>query len=323
MQMLRSARRVIDLEIAALQAMRRRLGPSLARSVGLMRAALDQNGKIVVTGVGKSGHIGDKIAATLSSTGAPAVTLNSLNAVHGDMGIVRPGDCVLALSYSGETAELLRILPFLKRTGVSMIAITGKSRSTLADNADVVLDVAVKREACPLNLSPTSSTTAMLVMGDVLAMVLLESRGVDKDDFARFHPGGQIGKQLLLSVKEVMRPAAQVAVLKESATVEAALKEMTAKRCGATIVTASSGKLAGIFTHGDFVRHFQKSGAIGKTRLASVMTPRPVSVRVDKLAVEVLNLFERHRIEDLIVVDAQGRPAGLVDIQDIARLKVL
>ncbi|MDD5260758.1 MAG: KpsF/GutQ family sugar-phosphate isomerase [Methylacidiphilales bacterium] len=323
MNYLQRARLVIDIEVESLLSLKKRLDGDFNKAVELTVAALKHRNKVIVIGVGKSGHVGDKIAATLTSTGAPAVVLNALNAVHGDLGIVSKGDVVLALSYSGETEELLRILPAIKREGITLIALSGNPASTLAKNADVYLDVSVSREACPLNLAPTSSTTTMLVMGDCLAMAVLEAQGVNKDDFARFHPGGIIGRNLLLSVADVMRSLDKVSVLKNTDKVSACLQEMTAKRCGATVVVNSKGQLEGIYTHGDFVRSYQNNKDIGNMPLGKVMTQNPICVRVDKLAVEVLNIFENHRIEDLIVIDKKRKPVGLIDVQDLTRLKLL
>jgi arabinose-5-phosphate isomerase len=320
---LQRARTVIDIEIEALLDLKKRLDSSFNQAVKLVTEAVKRHHKVIVIGVGKSGHIGDKIAATMTSTGAPAVVLNALNAMHGDLGVVAAGDVVIALSYSGETEELIRILPSIKREKVALIAMCGHAKSTLAANADVNLDVAIRREACPLNLAPTSSTTAMLALGDCLAMAVLDAQGFRKEDFARFHPGGTLGRNLLLKASDVMRPLAAVATLKTTARVAAALEEMIAKRCGATVVVNSSGRLAGIYTHGDFVRGYQKNRNIGGERLGGVMTKNPVSVRDGKLAVEVLKIFENHRIEDLIVLNQQNKPIGLIDVQDLTKLKLL
>ncbi len=323
MNSLQRARTVIDIEIEALLDLKKRLDSSFNQAVKLVTEAVKRHHKVIVIGVGKSGHIGDKIAATMTSTGAPAVVLNALNAMHGDLGVVAAGDVVIALSYSGETEELIRILPSIKREKVALIAMCGHAKSTLAANADVNLDVAIRREACPLNLAPTSSTTAMLALGDCLAMAVLDAQGFRKEDFARFHPGGTLGRNLLLKASDVMRPLAAVATLKTTARVAAALEEMIAKRCGATVVVNSSGRLAGIYTHGDFVRGYQKNRNIGGERLGGVMTKNPVSVRDGKLAVEVLKIFENHRIEDLIVLNQQNKPIGLIDVQDLTKLKLL
>src|SRR5471030_2551328 len=219
MDYLEKARRVLDVEIFELQRLRERLGADFSRAVDLIKEAVEARGKVVVVGVGKSGHIGSKIASTLTSTGSPAVVLDSLNALHGDLGMVADGDVVLALSSSGETDEMLRILPAIARFQVKIIAMCGDPKSTLAQNAHVILDVNVEQEACPLNLAPTSSTTAMLALGDALAMVLLEARGFQKEDFARFHPGGRLGRSLLVRVDQIMRGAGQMAVVHPAATI--------------------------------------------------------------------------------------------------------
>jgi arabinose-5-phosphate isomerase len=252
MDYLKLARRVFEVELSEVEATAARLDGQFVAAVDLIKAAVERRNKVVVLGVGKSGHIGEKIAATLTSTGSTAVVLNSLNALHGDLGIVADGDVVLALSYSGETQELLAVLPAIVRFGLPIIAITGDNKSSLAKAAQVVLDVSVTQEACPLNLAPTSSTTAMLVLGDALAMVLLESRGFQKEDFARFHPGGSLGRSLLLRVNQIMRPVGEMAMISPDIPIVEAIQAMTSKRAGAAVVTHQDGTLAGIFTHGDF-----------------------------------------------------------------------
>src|SRR3954465_11044097 len=323
MDYLEKARRVLDIEIRELQRLRERLDENFSRAVVLIKDCLEQRGKIVVLGVGKSGHIGDKIASTLTSTGSPAVVLNSLNALHGDLGMVADGDVVLALSASGETEEMLRILPAIARFQVKIIAVCGDPNSSLAKNSHVVLDVNIEQEACPLNLAPTSSTTVMLALGDALAMVLLEARGFDKEDFAKFHPAGMIGRSLLMRVHQVMRPRDAMAIVSTSTPIREVLKAMTAVRAGAAVVAGEDRQLAGIFTHGDFARNFQSDPKIGERVVADLMTLNPVTVHKDRLAVEVLNLLERHRIDDLVVVDDDNVPVGIVDSQDLTRLKLL
>lgn len=323
MEYLEKAKRVLEVEIFELQRLRDRLDERFARAVDLIKETVEARGKVVVLGVGKSGQIGKKIAATLTSTGSPAVVLNSLNALHGDLGMVADGDVVLALSASGETEELLRILPALSRFQVRIIAVCGVPDSTLAQNCEVFLDVNIEQEACPLNLAPTSSTTVMLALGDALAMVLLEARGFQKEDFARFHPGGMIGRSLLLKVHQIMRPRAALALVAPDAAVRSVLKTMTDLRAGAAVVADGDGRLLGIFTHGDFVRHFQSDPRVGERLVADLMTLNPVTVQQDKLAVEVLNLLERHQIDDLVVVDEERVPVGIVDSQDLTKLKLL
>jgi arabinose-5-phosphate isomerase len=236
---------------------------------------------------------------------------------------VADGDVILALSASGETEELLRILPAIARFQVQIIAICGNAGSTLAQNAHVVLDVSIEQEACPLNLAPTSSTTVMLALGDAIAMVLLEARGFNKEDFAKFHPAGMVGRSLLMRVHQVMRPRNAMAVVRPGDRVRDVLKTMTTVRAGAAVVAGDDSHLAGIFTHGDFARHFQTDPKIGERLVADLMTLNPVTVHQNRLAVEVLNLLERHRIDDLVVVDDENIPVGIVDSQDLTRLKLL
>jgi arabinose-5-phosphate isomerase len=313
MDYLEKAGRVLDIEIFELKRLRERLGENFSRAVELIKETVDARGKVVVVGVGKSGHIGAKIAATLTSTGSPAVVLDSSNALHGDLGVIADGDVVLALSASGETEEMVRILPAIARFQVRIIAMCGDPKSTLAQNAHLFLDVNIEQEACPLNLAPTSSTTVMLALGDALAMVLLEARGFDKEDFAKFHPGGVIGRSMLIRVHQVMRPRESMAIVSTDTSVRDVLKAMTNVRAGAAVVTDENQKLLGIFTHGDFVRYFQFDSKIGERLVADLMTLNPVTVHKDKLAVEVLNLLERHRIDDLVVVDDDSVPVGIVD----------
>lgn len=320
---LERARSVFEIELSEAASVAARLDERFDTAVRLVRDAVERRNKVVVLGVGKSGHIGEKIAATLTSTGSTAVVLNSVNALHGDLGIVSEGDVVLALSYSGETQELLSVLPALVRLGLPIIAFTGDASSSLAKVASAVLDVSVSQEACPLNLAPTSSSTAMLVLGDALAMALLESRGFQKEDFARFHPGGSLGRSLLLKVDQIMRPATALAVIAPTTPVVEAIQAMTAQRTGAAVVVHPDGTLAGIFTHGDFARHFPGNPGIGSMPVGDLMTLRPVSITGDRLAAEVLQLLEQHRIDDLVVLDGNRHPIGMVDSQDLSRLKVV
>jgi arabinose-5-phosphate isomerase len=323
MDYLKLAKRVFEIELSEGEATAARLDGQFVAAVDLIKAAVEQRNKVVVLGVGKSGNIGEKIAATLTSTGSTAVVLNSLNALHGDLGIVADGDVLLALSYSGETQELLAVLPAIVRFGLPIIAITGDKNSSLAKAAQVVLDISVTQEACPLNLAPTSSTTAMLVLGDALAMVLLESRGFQKEDFAKFHPGGSLGRSLLLRVNQIMRPLAEMALISPGTPIVEAIQAMTSKRAGAAVVTHPDGTLAGIFTHGDFARHFPGNPGIGTTPVGDFMSLRPVTIDGSKLAAEALQILERHRIDDLVVLDEGRCPIGVVDSQDLTRLKIL
>jgi arabinose-5-phosphate isomerase len=317
------AREVFDIEAAALQAVRRQLNSTFDAAVELVVEALRQRGKIVVVGIGKSGNIGQKVAATLTSTGSPSVVLNSVDALHGDVGIVNDGDVILALSYSGETEELLNLLPALKRFSVRLISFTAGLKSTLARCSDVVINVKVPKEACPFNLAPTASTTAMLVMGDALAMAILEARGFRKQDFAKHHPSGTIGRALLLRVREIMRAGNRNAVAAQTVTVKQALLVMTRAKSGSVSVTNSRGKLVGVFTDGDLRRHTASDDNVLAQPLAKVMTRQPIFIREDALAVEALKIFNERNIDDLIVVNAKKEPVGLVDSQDLPKLKLM
>lgn len=317
------ARRIIRLEIEELERLHERVGDRFTQAIELLLSCLKARGKIIVCGVGKSGNIGRKLAATLNSTGATTVCLDVGDALHGDLGVIDPGDLALMLSYSGETTELVDLLPHIKRLGLPIIAITGGVGSTLARHADCVLDVQVQQEACPLNLAPTSSTTAMLVLCDALAMVLLEARGFKAEDFAKLHPGGSLGRALLTRVVDVMRSGDQLAMIAPESTVTAALEAMTKARSGAAIVVDGEGKLLGVFTHGDFVRAFQKDHAISGLPVSQFMTRNPISIQSDKLAAEVLVTLEKVRVDDLVVLDAEGRPVGMVDTQDLTRLHLV
>ena len=323
MDYLERARRVFEIELAEASATAARLDSQFIIAVDLIRDALERRNKVVVLGVGKSGTIGEKIAATLTSTGSTAVVLNSLNALHGDLGIVADGDVVLALSYSGETQELLSVLPAVVRFGLPIIALTGDKNSTLAKAASAVLDVCVSQEACPLNLAPTSSTTAMLVLGDALAMVLLDSRGFRNEDFAKYHPGGSLGRSLLLRVSQIMRKIDELALISPAAPVVEAIQSMTKHRTGAAVVVNADETLAGIFTHGDFARHFPGNPGIGSLPVGDFMSRNPITISADRLAAEVLQVLEHHRIDDLVVLDEKRRPVGIVDSQDLSRLKIL
>jgi arabinose-5-phosphate isomerase len=316
-------RRIFDMEIKELQKIAKSLDSSFAHAIDILKETLKNRGKIVVVGIGKSGNIGHKIAATLNSTGSTAVVLNSQNALHGDLGILSDGDAVIALSYSGETSELLDLLPFIKRFDVQIIGITGKKGSTLNEHSDATLLTEISREACPLNLAPTSSSTAMLVMGDALAMVLLESRGFTEKDFSKFHPGGALGRALLTKVSDIMRSGDALATIPPTATVQDALSAMSHARTGACIITQENGQLAGIFTHGDFARSFQENPNIGKRPIQEFMTVAPITLNCDALAAEAVNTIGTHRIDDIVVLDNNGHPVGLIDTQDFARLKMV
>ncbi|MEM8955183.1 MAG: KpsF/GutQ family sugar-phosphate isomerase [Verrucomicrobiota bacterium] len=323
MDYLAKAQRVIEIEITELQRLLRSIDDHFSEAVATLQKTLENEHKIVVVGIGKSYNIAHKVAATLNSTGATTVVLNSQNALHGDLGLVSNGDTVIALSYSGETDELLNLLPHLKRSAGKLIAFTGNPQSTLGKNSDLVLNVRVEREACPLNLAPTSSTTNMLVLGDALAMVLLEARGFRDEDFAQFHPGGKLGRTLLTRVRDIMRHGDQLVIASPETTIETALNDMQHARAGAAVVTDPRGKLLGVFTHGDFVRAYQKDRDVASHSLKDHMTTGPVAISGDKIAAEVLATLNRHRVDDIIVIDEDETVIGLVDTQDLSRLNLL
>jgi arabinose-5-phosphate isomerase len=320
---LAQARKVFDIELAALKAVRKQLDAAFGRAVEMIADALGQRGKIVVVGIGKSGNIGHKISATLTSTGSTSVVLNSVDALHGDVGIVNDGDVILALSYSGESEELLNLLPALKRFSIRIISLTGGLKSSLARHSDVVLNVKVPREACPFNLAPTASTTAMLTMGDALAMAVLEARGFKQGDFARLHPSGAIGRAMLLRVGDIMRSGERNAVADEDLPVRDALLVMTHARSGSLSVVNARGKMVGVFTDGDFRRCMATSENLLAQPLKKVMTRRPICIGENALAVEALKIFNERNIDDLIVVNARREPVGLVDSQDLPKLKIM
>jgi len=323
MKHLVQARKVFDIELAALKAVRAQLDASFDDAVEIIADALAQRAKIIVVGIGKSGNIGQKIAATLTSTGSTSVMLNSVDALHGDLGIITDGDVVLALSYSGESDELLNLLPALKRFSVKIISLTGNLKSSLAKHSDVSLNVKVPKEACPFNLAPTASTTAMLVMGDALAMAVLLARGFKQSDYAKRHPSGAIGRAMLLKVGDIMRTGNRNAVAEENLPVKEALLVMTHAKSGSLSVVNSRGKLAGVFTDGDFRRHMAADENLLAQPLKKVMTRNPICIRDDALAAGALKIFNERNIDDLVVVNAKREPVGLVDSQDLPKLKIM
>jgi arabinose-5-phosphate isomerase len=323
MSHLAQAKKVFSIELAALKSVRARLDGSFGRAVDAVVAVLGHRGKIVIVGIGKSGNVGAKIAATLTSTGSTSVVLNSVDALHGDVGLINDGDVVLALSYSGESEELLNLLPALKRFSVKIISITGNLKSSLARHSDVCLNVKVPQEACPFNLAPTSSTTAMLVMGDALAMAVLQARGFRQKDFARLHPGGSIGRAMLLKVGDIMRRGERNAIARENLSVKEALLVMTHAKSGSLAVVDARGKLVGVFTDGDFRRHMASDGNLLSQPLKKVMTRKPICISESALAAEALKIFNERNIDDLIVVNAKQQPVGLVDSQDLPKLKIV
>ena len=318
--LLATARRVFDTESAALAAVGARLDGGFTDACRLI---LDSRGRVVCTGMGKSGHIARKIAATLASTGTPAFYVHPGEAGHGDLGMITDADIVLALSNSGETDELITLLPVLARQGNRLIAMTGRPASTLARQADAHIDASVPAEACPLDLAPTSSTTAALVLGDALAVALLEARGFTADDFARSHPAGALGRRLLLHIRDVMHTGDDVPRVADTATLGEALMEMSRKRLGMTAVVDAEGRLAGLFTDGDLRRTLDAGVDVRGTGIANVMTASPRTIGEDALAVEAAQLMEAHKINALLVVDAERRVVGALNNHDLLRARVV
>ncbi len=323
MSHLKLARQVFDIELAALRSVKGSLDESFDRGVELVCSTLSARRKIVVLGVGKSGNIGKKIAATLSSTGSTAVVLNPVDALHGDLGIVQDGDLILALSYSGESSEWNDLLPALRRFSVQIIALTGTPGSTLGQHSDVILNIQVPREACPFNLAPTASTTATLVMGDALAIAVMTARGFRKQDFAQRHPAGAIGRALLYKVGDIMRRDHRNAVARQDQTVQDGLLTMTHAKTGSVSVVDAKGRLVGVFTDGDLRRRLAAHENLLQRPLKEVMTRNPITIRDDALAVDALRIFNDRNIDDLIVVNARKEPVGLVDSQDLPKLKLM
>ena len=319
-QALSLARETFAIEAAALLGLSERLDARFAQAVQKM---LQIPGRVVVMGMGKSGHVGRKIAATLASTGTPAMFVHPAEASHGDLGMVTAHDVVLAISNSGESAELTAILPVLKRLGTPLIAITGNAQSSLARHADVALDCSVEREACPLNLAPTASTTAQLAMGDALAVALLDARGFRAEDFARSHPGGALGRKLLTHVSDIMRSGDQVPRVPAQASFSELMREMSAKGVGAAAVVDGEQRVLGIFTDGDLRRRIEAGADLRGTTAEQVMHPRPRTIASDALAVDAATLMEAYGITSVLVLDAEACLVGVVHIGDLMRAKVI
>ena len=314
------AHRTFDIEAQALLGLKARTGDAFATAVQWMLAC---RGRVVVMGMGKSGHVGRKIAATLASTGTPAMFVHPAEASHGDLGMIKAVDLVLAISNSGEVEELTVILPVVKRQGVPLIAITGRADSTLAKHADIVLDAGVAKEACPLNLAPTASTTAQMAIGDALAVALLDARGFGSEDFARSHPGGALGRKLLTHVSDLMRTGADVPRVAPEASFSELMREMSSKGLGATAVVDAEGRAIGIFTDGDLRRRVETGGDLRGLTAAEVMHRGPRTLRADALGVEAAELMEQHRITSVLVIDAAGLLIGALSINDLMRAKVI
>jgi arabinose-5-phosphate isomerase len=318
------ARQCIRIECDALEETSRGLGAEFIGTARAVEATIAAGGKLVFSGVGKSAHIAGKVAATFNSTGVSSCFLDPTQALHGDLGLCYEGDLAILLSNSGQSDEILRLVPILKSFGLKIVAFTGNPKSDLSRRADYCLTYRVKREACPLKLAPTASTTAALALGDALAMVLLESRGLTRDDFAKYHPAGNLGRVLTLLTRDIMRAGRRLAVAKDSATVQEAILAMTKAKSGSiAIVKTGSGKLAGILTDGDFRRSALSGPGFLARPVSAFMTRTPKVIRDDALAVDALRLFELHKIDDLIVVDAAARPVGLIDGQDLPKFKIV
>jgi arabinose-5-phosphate isomerase len=314
------ARETLDVEAAAVLSLKRHLGDDFVQAVRLVLAS---SGRVVVMGMGKSGHIGRKIVATLASTGTPAMFVHPAEASHGDLGMIQPADVVLAISNSGESNEINAILPMIKRLGAPLLAMTGQPDSTLARHADVFLNTSVDKEACPLNLAPTASTTAQLALGDALAVALLDARGFKAEDFARSHPGGALGRKLLTHVRDVMRSGDAVPQVSQNASFSELMREMSAKGLGATAVVDAAGQLCGIFTDGDLRRLVEKGLDLRQATAGQVMHPAPRTISVDALAVEAAELMELRRITSVLVLDSDGRLCGALNSNDLMRAKVI
>jgi arabinose-5-phosphate isomerase len=309
-------RRVLKIEARAVQALVDRLDVQFDRAVDVL---LRCKGKVVVSGMGKSGLVGQKIAATMASTGTPAFFLHPAEGIHGDLGMLGRADVLIAISNSGETHEILQLLPYVERMGIPVVSMTGRMASTLAKNSDVALDVSVSEEACPLGLAPTASTTATLAMGDALAVVLLQKRGFKEEDFAQFHPGGALGRRLLVRVKDVMHGGAEVPKVSEAVPATAAILEITAKKLGMTTVTDAGGKLVGIITDGDLRRFIQQGGDFAKVTAGDLASRHPKTIAPDDLAAKAVERIERFSITTLVVTEGEGKIVGVIHLHDLLK----
>lgn len=314
------AREVLRIESDAVAEIAQRIDATFGEAV---RIIMNCHGRVVVSGVGKSGHVARKIASTLASTGTPAFFVHAAEASHGDLGMITRDDVVIAISYSGESDELLTIVPLVKRGGAKLITMTGNLQAALAREADVVLDTRVSKEACPLNLAPTASTTATLALGDALAVALLDARGFGREDFARSHPGGALGRRLLTHVRDVMRTGGDVPSIPDTASFSEAVLEMSNKRMGMTAILNASGRVIGIFTDGDLRRALERVPDVMRARIADLMTRDPRTIAPDHLAVEAVELMEQHKVHGLLVVAADGQLVGALNIHDLLRAKVV
>ena len=317
------ANEVFNTEIEGIRAVQSKLDESFVELVERCSDTIDRGGKLVITGIGKSGYIGKKMAATLSSVGNPSVFMHPVEARHGDLGLLQKEDLLIAISYSGETEELLAVLPPAKRLGVPLIAIAASAGSSLGKMSDFTFEMPVPKEACPFNLAPTTSTTALLVLGDALAMVLLDQRGFTKSDYGRRHPGGAIGRMVTMTAADVMRKPEKSALVKAGTSVRDTLYEMSRARSGAAIVVDDELRLLGIFTDGDFRRRATEDRNVLDRKMAEVMTVDPVTVKAEAMVAEVIKVVENRRIDDLVVIGNDGKVAGFIDIQDLPGLKIM
>jgi arabinose-5-phosphate isomerase len=314
--LLKKSKEVLEIESEAIRNLIKRIDKRFTEAVNLLHEC---RGKVIVTGMGKPGIIARKISATLASLGTPSIFLHPADAVHGDLGRVAEDDCLIALSNSGQTEEILKLLSAIKKIGAKLVSLTGNMKSELAKNSDVVLDVSVEREACPLGLAPTASTTAMLAMGDALAICLAEKKGMKKEDFALYHPGGTLGRRLILKVEDIMRKDKQNPIVKEDTLVKNVLLTITGSKAGAASVVNKKGKLIGIFTDGDLRRHLKTDNNLVSKKVKEVMTENPITISKDKLAQEALSILRQKKIDEVPVVDKNNKPVGMLDVQDLLK----
>lgn len=313
---IKRAKEVLKIESEAIRNLIQRIDNKFVKAVNLL---YDCKGKVIVTGMGKPGIIAQKISATIASLGIPSLFLHPAEAIHGDLGRVAKEDVIIALSNSGQTEEILKLLSTIKKIGAKLIALTGNVKSELAKNSDVVLDVSVKKEACPLGLAPTASTTAMLAIGDALAMVLLDKKGLKQEDFAFYHPGGSLGRKLILKVEDIMRKGRQHPIVKENTLIKDVLLVITSSKAGSATVVNNKGELMGIFTDGDLRRHLESDSDLTSKKVKEVMTENPVTISKGKLAQEALNILKQKKIDEILIIDKYGKPVGLVDVQDLLK----
>jgi arabinose-5-phosphate isomerase len=313
---IKKAKEVLKIEAQAIHDLIKRIDKNFEKAVNII---LKTKGRIIVTGMGKPGFIAQKISATLSSTGTPSLYLHPAEALHGDLGRVTKDDCIIAISNSGETEEIISLLPGVKKIGAALIAMVGNISSTLAKNSDCILDVSIEKEACPLGLAPTTSTTVMLAMGDALSVAVQSKKGFKIENFALYHPGGNLGKRLLLKVSDIMRTGNANPIAAEDELVRDVLLKITRARAGSASVVGKNGALKGIFTDGDLRRHLREEGDITRKKIKEVMTKDPVSITADTMAVDALALLQSKKIDEVPVIDKKGRPVGLLDVQDLLR----